>query len=112
MHEFGITTRIVAIVTKAAHGRRIETVTLEVGALAGVMGDAITFCFDALTQETALAGVRLEIVEIPGLARCIRGDALFNAATLLAACLCGSRQLSWVSGQELNIKSLTYLEMV
>lgn len=66
MHELGITQRIVAIVEEAAQGRRVVRVVLEVGELAGVMPDAITFCFDVLCQGTTLEGAALSIVEREG----------------------------------------------
>jgi hydrogenase nickel incorporation protein HypA/HybF len=110
MHELGITRNIVAIVTEAAHGRKIGVVTLEIGEFAGVMSDAIAFCFDAITEGTTLEGARLDIVKIPARARCTCCDAVFGAATLAAVCACGSRRVAWLSGQELNIKSMKYLE--
>jgi len=66
MHELGITRNIVAIVGEAARGRRVVRITLEVGALAGVLPDALAFCFDAVTQGTAIEGAVLDIVARPG----------------------------------------------
>ena len=66
MHELGVTRNIVAIVGEAARGRRVVRITLEVGALAGVLPDALAFCFDAVTQGTAIEGAVLDIVARPG----------------------------------------------
>lgn len=66
MHELGITRNIVAIVEEAAQGRRVVRVVLEVGKLAGVMPDAITFCFDVVCKGTIAEGAALSIVEREG----------------------------------------------
>lgn len=110
MHELGITRNIVAIVDEAAKGRPVRRVTLEVGKLSGVMSDAIAFCFDAVSQGTALEGASLEILQIEGRARCEACGADFEAANLFAPCPCGSRRLEWLKGEELNIKSMELME--
>ena len=66
MHELAITSNIVAIVREAAQGRRVVRVVLEVGRLAGVMPDAISFCFDVVSSGTLVQGAALSIVEVEG----------------------------------------------
>jgi hydrogenase nickel incorporation protein HypA/HybF len=110
MHELGITRNIVAIVGEAAHGRPVRRVTLEVGKLSGVMHDAIAFCFDVVSQETALEGAILEIHEIEGRARCCACGAEFDTATLFTPCHCGSRLVVRLQGEELKIKSMELME--
>lgn len=70
MHELGITQNIVAIVAEHAQGTKVKRVILEIGKLSAVLPDAIQFCFDICSQGTILQGAILEILEIPGLARC------------------------------------------
>ncbi|HXO01024.1 MAG TPA: hydrogenase maturation nickel metallochaperone HypA [Stellaceae bacterium] len=106
MHELAITRNIVAIVGDAAQGRRVTRVTLEIGKLSGVMADAVAFCFDVVAAETPLAGARLDIRQIDGLARCRDCGEEFGAATLFAPCRCGSRSCERVAGEELNIKAI------
>ena len=106
MHELGITRNIVAIVGDAARGRPVRRVTLEIGKLSGVMGDAIAFCFDVVAQGTPLQGARLEILEIEGRARCLCCGMEFATAMLFTPCSCGSRQLMRLQGEELNIKTM------
>ncbi len=110
MHELGITRTIVAIVGEAAKGRRVSRVTLEIGKLSGVMSEAIAFCFETVAQGTALEGASLEIREIEGRARCASCDSEFAAATLFAPCPCGSRRVTRLRGEELNIKSMELTE--
>ncbi|MEM7398345.1 MAG: hydrogenase maturation nickel metallochaperone HypA [Pseudomonadota bacterium] len=106
MHELGITQNIVAIVGDAAKGRRVRRVTLEVGALSGVMADAIAFCFDVVAQGTALDGAELDIRIIEGRARCHACGTEFVSPTLLTRCGCASRDVEIVQGEELNIKTM------
>ena len=110
MHELGITQNIVAIVGEAAQGRRVTRVTLEVGKLSGVMADAIAFCFDVVTQGTALEGAKLEIDEIDGRARCETCGLEFEAETLFAPCPCGSHVTKRTRGEELIVKSMEMVE--
>jgi hydrogenase nickel incorporation protein HypA/HybF len=106
MHELGITRNIVAIVSDAAQGRRVRRVTLEVGALSGVMADAIAFCFDVVAAGTPLEGAELHIRNIEGRGRCNACGAEFATATLYTPCPCGSRQIARLQGEELIIKTM------
>jgi hydrogenase nickel incorporation protein HypA/HybF len=106
MHELGIARNIVAIVADAADGRRVRRITVEVGKLAGVMSDAVAFCFPIASEGTALAGASLDIREIEGRARCIDCGTEFAMHTLYQPCACGSRCLVRLAGEELNVKSI------
>ena len=110
MHELSITHSIVAIVEEAAKGRRVQRVTLEVGAMSGVMSEAIAFCFDVVTVGTALEGASLEIHEIEGRARCGSCGSEFATGTLFAICGCGSHRLTRLAGEELKVKSMELVE--
>src|SRR6201996_686586 len=106
MHELGITRNIVAIVREAAARRRVRRVTLEIGKLSGVMASAIAFCFDEVARGTALDGAVLDIREIDGRARCDACHTEFATDTLFTPCPCGSRQVTRLRGEEMNIKSM------
>ncbi len=108
MHELGITQNIVSIVAGHADGRPVRRVVLEVGALAGVMTDAIAFCFDVVASGTALEGAALEIRKVEARARCRACGAEFMQETLFSPCPCGSRQFERLAGEELNIKEFEY----
>jgi hydrogenase nickel incorporation protein HypA/HybF len=106
MHELAITRSIVAIVAEQAAGRRVLRVTLEIGELSAVMPEAIRFCFDVVAADSALAGAALDIVAVPGRARCEECGTEMPLADLVARCPCGSRRLARLAGEELNIKSM------
>ena len=73
MHELGIATDIVGVVTKVADEHRAEkvgTVVVEVGLLAGVDKASLEFCFEVITHETRLDGAQLKVVEVKPRAKC------------------------------------------
>lgn len=85
---------------------QVVRVRLEIGKLSGVVPDALRFCFELATAETPLAGAALEIIEIPGRARCMQCLADVELEDQIALCVCGSANLDFVSGQELEIKEV------
>ena len=106
MHEMSITQNIVAIVSEHAGERQVKRVQLEIGKLSAVVPEAIRFCFDVVAQGTVLEGAFLEILEIPGRARCRRCGADVEMEDLIAVCACGARDLERLAGGELNIKEM------
>ncbi|QLE39808.1 hydrogenase maturation nickel metallochaperone HypA [Nostoc sp. C052] len=111
MHELGITQNIVAIVTENAKSAKVQRVLLEIGKLSAIMPDAIQFCFDICTQGTVLEGAKLEIVEIPGLAKCRQCGAEISVDKPFGICNCGSVQLDLITGEELKIKEIEIEEL-
>ncbi|MBN3950817.1 MAG: hydrogenase maturation nickel metallochaperone HypA [Nostoc sp. NMS7] len=111
MHELGITKNIVAIVAEQAKGAKVQRVLLEIGKLSAIMPDAIRFCFDICTQDTVLAGATLEILEIPGLAKCRQCGAEIALDKPYGICNCGSVQLDLITGEELKIKEIEIEEL-
>ena len=107
MHELSIAQGVVDICQMHAEGRRVLAVTLEIGALSGVVPEALEFCFEASTRGTLLEGARLDIdrVAATGLCRdCNRTlpiDAYFDPCPI-----CGSSPLELLSGEELRVKDL------
>ncbi len=106
MHELAITESIVAGVAEHVDGARVTRVVLEIGRLSGVVPDALRFCFDLCAAGTALAGARLDIIEVPGRARCRTCTAERDVADFLELCACGSADLQLLEGQELRIKTV------
>ena len=66
MHELALTREIVAIVCQAAGGRRVHTVTLELGRMACVTPESIEFCFEVVAQGTSAQGARLDVRRCDG----------------------------------------------
>ena len=106
MHELALTGAIVEMAEEAAHGSRVVRVNLVIGALAGVMTDAIRFAFPEVARGTLLEGAVLDIVEPEGRARCNDCGAEFATPQLWTQCGCGSLALTRLQGEELEIKSI------
>jgi hydrogenase nickel incorporation protein HypA/HybF len=106
MHELAITESVVAAISERLGDAQVTHVVLEVGSLSGVVPEAVQFCFEICTQGTALDGATLEIVRLPGRARCSACAAEADIADLLAVCPCGSISLEVLGGQELRIREV------
>ncbi len=103
MHELGITQEIIEIVSRRAEDSKVNRVVLEIGKLSAVLPDAIRFCFEICAEGTVVEGAELEIIEVPGLARCraCGGDVVLERP--FGRCDCGATDLEWRSGDELRI---------
>jgi Zn finger protein HypA/HybF involved in hydrogenase expression len=60
VHELALIEDVVDAVTARVGARRVVRVRLRVGALVGVVPDALHFCFGVATEATALEGALLE----------------------------------------------------
>ena len=106
MHELGITRNLVAIVSEAAQGRRVNKVYLEIGERSALMPDAVRFCFDVVGKGTVLEPATLEVIEVRTGWQCRDCDAHFGVQAHSACPHCGSARMAQRSGIELNIKAM------
>jgi hydrogenase nickel incorporation protein HypA/HybF len=106
MHELGIAQEIIAIVSKRAGAARVMRVVLEIGQHALILPDSIRFCFDLCSEGTVAEGARLEIHEIPGRAQCRQCGAEVALVEPFGTCSCGSYDLQWLAGDEIQIKEM------
>jgi hydrogenase nickel incorporation protein HypA/HybF len=110
MHELGIAQEVVALVANHAQ-RKVTRVVLEIGKLSAVLPDAIRFCFDLCSEGTVVEGAQLEIIEVPGRARCrtCAGEVILERP--FGRCECGSTDLEWLSGDELKVREYEICEV-
>jgi len=111
MHELSIAQCLVELATEEArrHGMgRIRAVHLRVGVLAGVVTEALRFCFDVATAGTMLEGAKLIIDEVPVEIFCPRcAEPRTLSAPLPMACpVCGTRSAQVLRGRELELYAL------
>lgn len=112
MHELSITQSVVDAVSEHAAGAQVCSVRLRVGKLSGIVPDAVRFCFELVTDGTALAGAELVIDEPVGAGHC-RGCGCDIALTdLILLCSCGSADVEVTSGRELSVQSIELTEPV
>ncbi|MEJ2540364.1 MAG: hydrogenase maturation nickel metallochaperone HypA [Gemmatimonadota bacterium] len=112
MHELSIAMSLVELATKAAddagEDRPIEAVHIRVGALSGVVIDALEFCWDVATRDTACEGARLDVEAVPvrvSCPSCSRESALESPHAFRCA-HCGTPTGEVTAGRELDLVSL------
>jgi hydrogenase nickel incorporation protein HypA/HybF len=112
MHEMGIASSIldgVAAEVRRRPGSRPVRVGVRIGELAGLDPDALRFAFEALTRETEMQGLALDIEYRPPRGRCRECAGEFEVRNFDLLCpACGSRNAEVVSGDELEF---AYLEV-
>jgi hydrogenase nickel incorporation protein HypA/HybF len=106
VHELAIAESVVASVRERTADRHVAVVRLRVGRLAGVVPDALTFCFELAAAGTTLAGASLEIVEEHARAHCRTCAADFILYDPILLCGCGSADVQLLSGRELSVTSV------
>lgn len=97
---------IVSAVEERVRPARVSCVRLQVGQLAGVMPEALRFCFDVCARGTLLDGATLEIDDVGGRARCRACGDQLALTSFLDLCGCGSADLEVLAGKELRIKEV------
>ena len=111
MHELSIAMSIVDLAQEESQNRgglRVNAVHLRLGALAGVVKDALLSSYEMAIQDTPLAGSRLMIEDVPGMVYCpacaaarpVRNSEWFCCST------CGAIASKIVQGEELELASL------
>jgi hydrogenase nickel incorporation protein HypA/HybF len=107
MHELAISEAIVSEVCDRVEGQVVRVV-LEIGQLSALMPDSLRFCFEVAARGTRLEGAALEIMEIPGMARCraCAAPVTLGASHIGTCSSCGGIDLEVVSGQELRIRAV------
>jgi hydrogenase nickel incorporation protein HypA/HybF len=109
VHELGITQSLVEACCGAAGdaaATQVRRVTIEIGCLAGLLPDAVRFCYDVCAQGTPLEGSVLDIACVPGEGRCRDCGAVMVAQDLLSLCACGSANVAFTGGDALRIKQM------
>jgi hydrogenase nickel incorporation protein HypA/HybF len=114
MHEMSIAQSLVSIIEQEMqkHGvTRLKKAVLRHGRLAGVVPDALSFAWDAVTPGTPLEGAELVMEEVPLVVRCRSCRLEFEPKethVILAVCPgCGEEVgHEIVSGKEMHLQSI------
>jgi hydrogenase nickel incorporation protein HypA/HybF len=110
MHELAIAESLMAIVAEEGRRHDLQKVTiirLQVGAMAGVIPEALTFSFQMVSQNTIASGAVLEIETVPVVAECTECGQRFQVVDQVFVCArCGKSEIKLVSGRELSLVNL------
>ncbi|MFQ5631945.1 MAG: hydrogenase maturation nickel metallochaperone HypA [bacterium] len=112
MHELSMATSILNTVLQEIETKKlppVEYIVVRIGALSGILPDALEFSFDAIKRNTSLADTRLKIEKVPVTGKCRDCSAGFGVEDYVFACpRCNSGSIEVTHGQELDI---AYLEV-
>jgi hydrogenase nickel incorporation protein HypA/HybF len=101
---------ILQIVEDAVRDRdvvRVTEIRLEIGALAGVEVDALSFCLDVVLKGSVAADARVVLDIAPGVGWCLGCGQSVTIAALFDACpLCGGYQVQATGGTAMRVKDL------
>jgi hydrogenase nickel incorporation protein HypA/HybF len=110
MHEVGImqeALRMALETAQSSKASRIHEVRLRVGAMSGVVPDALRFAFDVLCRETIAEGARLEIEAVPATCWCAACAAEFVCEDYVNACpTCSELSGELRRGRELELAAV------
>ena len=110
MHEIGIANSILEAIRQEMTrypGMHPCKVCVRIGELAAIDPDALTFCFAALTLDTDMQGLQLEIEFCLRTNRCTGCGAEFVVEDFDFHCpQCGSACTEFLSGDQLELASL------
>jgi hydrogenase nickel incorporation protein HypA/HybF len=107
MHELSLIQGVVEICEQHSDGRRVLEVTLEIGALSGVVPEALEFCFEAAVKDTLLEGAKLTINRVSATGFCTVCGVISTMETYFDSCpCCGALSLDLRSGDEMRVKDL------
>jgi hydrogenase nickel incorporation protein HypA/HybF len=110
MHELSIAMSIVDLAQEEAERRsaRINAVHLKLGALSGVVKEALLSSYEMACQGTPLQGSRLVLEEIPVVVFCPNCQAQRSLSSVQWFCCseCGTPTSEIVHGKELEVTAL------
>ena len=108
MHELSLCRSISTIVTRAAQGRPVAVVELEIGQLRQVVPETLTACWAIVSRGTSLENARLDIRQVPAGLHCrdCGRDSPVTRRTMLRCAACASTAVDVTSGDEMLVSSL------
>ena len=114
MHELSIAMSIVDAALEESQRRRVHVsaVHLRLGALAGVVKDALLFSYEMACQDTPLAGSQLIVEDLPVIVFCAqcRQERTLNSVQFFACPECGTPTMDVRQGKELEVFALEVQE--
>jgi hydrogenase nickel incorporation protein HypA/HybF len=110
MHELSIMESALGLAVEQARqagAKRVHVIRLRIGALSGVVPEALEFAFEALTPGTAAEGARLDVEHIPARFWCGTCTREFEAENMFPECPgCQRPSAELRAGREMELASL------
>jgi hydrogenase nickel incorporation protein HypA/HybF len=116
MHELSIAMGIVdaAVEESQRRGVQVSAVHLKLGALSGVVKDALLFSYEVACQDTPLAGSRLIVEDLPVIIFCVQCQKAreLPSVQLFQCPECGTATMDVRQGKELEVFALEVLDEI
>lgn len=111
MHELSIAHSLVELSIEAAVDagiKRVRAIHLKLGALSGVVKEALEFSFDVVIQGTPIEGARLVIEDVPVKVFCphCREARTLPEPFPMRCSVCGTKTGEVLEGREIELISL------
>ena len=110
MHELSIMESALTMALERAEesgASRVHSIRLRIGALSGVVPDALRFAFEALTPGTVAEGAQLIIDPVPARFWCNQCATEFQSDDMFAECpKCHSPSGDLRAGREMELASM------
>ncbi|MFZ3341651.1 MAG: hydrogenase maturation nickel metallochaperone HypA [Terriglobales bacterium] len=110
MHELSIAMSIVELAEEEVERRGVQVIAvhLKLGALSGVVKEALLSCYEMACENTALQGSRLVIEEIPVVVFCplCQAQRQLSSVQLFCCSECNTPCSEIVQGKELEVTAL------
>lgn len=91
-----------------AKAKTINDIEVEVGQLAGVMPDALSFCLEAAARGTMAESATFTLMPVPGTGHCLACQQEVAISEFPAQCPgCGGFGVKISTGTELKIRSIS-----
>ena len=107
MHEMSIAQSLIDIVRDEMlkhDAKSLRSVRLNVGQMTAIVPDALSFCFQVITDGTEMEGARLIMEIIPLMGYCSECEEEFEIKDYAFLCpSCGSTKINTIGGQDLSI---------
>ena len=114
MHELSIAMSIVDAALEEAErrGAQVSAVHLRLGALSGVVKDALLFSYEVACQDTPLQGSQLIVEYVPVIVFCLQcqKEQRLQSVQLFACPDCGSPTMDVRQGKELEVFALELVD--
>jgi len=93
-------------VAEKSPGRRVASMTVEVGALAGIAADALEFCISEVAREEGLGDPEVTVKPTATRVKCSCG-AEYSTEDILQPCpSCGGYQREFLSGMDIVVSAV------
>lgn len=107
MHEMSIAQSLIDVLREEMlkhNAKNLRSVRLNIGQMTAIVPDALSFCFQVITDGTELEGARLIMDIIPLMGYCSACEKEFEIKDYAFACRsCGSTKINTIGGQDLSI---------